>query len=213
MCSARLFAVGPALLMCLASGCVRPASAPIPDNLHPGYLLAGATCTRLVRLVPVGLQLGSEVSIRLGPTSNCLEIRSGVKEPVQLLRLPRSVSAYYVTVHTGLRRATLVPRIELLGGKRKVLRTLTVKDMKSVGNGLSATFFVTPDRPEARYILVYPDPALTGDSHEHLNQGMGIGYYGLYSLAYGTSSQTSITYVERGTLEISTAPYRAPEVK
>lgn len=213
MRSASRFAVVPVVFICLVSGCAQPASAPVPDNLRAGYLLRGARCGSLDRLAAYPVGLGEDLTVKFGPRNYCLEVQPGINEPVQLLALPRSGSTYYVTVHTDMARMMLVPRIELLDGTRKELRVLTFKDMKSVGNGLNATFFVTPGEHRVDYILVYPDPALTGDIRKHLRQGLDVGYYGLYSLAYGTSRQASVTYVEQGALEVRTVIYHPPGLK
>lgn len=213
MRSVRWLAVIPVALICVLAGCVQPASAPIPDDLHAGYLKSGANCSTLDRLRAYAIKMGQSLAVRLGNKSDCLKVGPGINEPVQLLALPRSGRIIYVTVHTDMARLMLVPRIELLDGTRKELRVLTFKDMKSIGNGLTATFFVTPGKHRVDYILVYPDPSLTGDRRKHLKQGMDIGFYGLYSMAYGTSSQYAVTDVEQGTLEIRATVYHPPSVK
>lgn len=195
----------------LLAGCATQ-QAKSPGNLQAGYLLQGRACPEVSALAPTSLRLGRDREVRLNTGSPCIETPAGVNEPAALLELPAGNSAYYVTVHTRKERLMLVPRVVLLDGNRHPLDTLSLADMKSRGNGMSATFFVRPGQRNPRYLLLYPDPKLIGDRRQSLNQGMDMGYYGFYSLAYGTAGKSTITYVEQGTLEISAVNYEPPEL-
>ncbi len=107
----------------------------------------------------------------------------------------------------------LVPRVELLDGRRRELRKFSYKDMKSMGESLVLTVFIKPDFPHSRYVLLYPDPALTGRVSEHLDQSMSMAFYGLYSVPYGISSKSVSMDVERGTLQVRVVRYSTPHVK
>lgn len=189
----------------LLSGCVQ--SAAVPANLHAGYLFDGRECSPIVKLQAVPVSVDEEFSVPLGPKSACVTLGKGLNEPAYLMKLPYLSTAYYITVHTRRSRLMLVPSVELLNGLRRKVRMFSYKDMKPVGNGLSLTVFIRPGTQHDRYILLYPDPALTGDSSKHLTQGKSVADIYYFAIQYGTSAQTTTVDVEQGRLTVNVVKY------
>lgn len=207
----RLLIVMQVAAIFVLSGCAgrHPVTQPA-ESFHAGYLLKGRNCSIVKTIPAVPVQLGQDLTVHLDATSNCIEVKPGINEPASLFKLPDSNTAYYVTVRTRRERLMLMPRLELLDGERHALDTLTYKNMKPRGQDMSTTFFIKPDKQKPAYLLVYPDPTLIGDQHKRLDQGMTVGYYVFYSMMYGTSRKSTITYVEQGTLEIHLVNYETP---
>lgn len=194
------------------SGCVRP-EPPLPANLHPGYLFSGKICVPVEGLTAHPVRIGQSLDLRLGPGSQCIQVQPGLNEPAYLLKLPHSDAAYYLTVRSDRARLMLVPRVELLGSRRHPLHTFSRTDMKPMGTDLSLTVFIKPDTRGSRYVLLYPDPELTGKASERINQGASMAFYGYFSVPYGTSSKSTSVDVEQGTLQIDVVKYSTPKVK
>lgn len=207
-----LFSVLAILALGMFSGCTRP-EPPLPANLQPGYLLGGRTCASVAGLDARRVRVGQNLDLKLGTGSQCLQLRPGLNEPAYLLKLPHSEDTYYLTVRSDRARLMLVPRVELLDARRRELRMFSYRDMKSMGAGLTLTVFIRPDTPRSRYMLLYPDPALTGKASEHLDQSASFAFYGLYSVPYGTSGKSVSVNVEQGTLEIGVVKYSTLKVK
>ncbi len=194
------------------SGCTRP-EPPVPANLQPGYLFSGKKCESVEGLTAHPVRIGQSLDLRLGRGSQCLKVQPGLNEPAYLLKLPHSDAAYYLTVRSDRARLMLIPRIELLGNRRHPLRMFSRTDMKSMGTDLSLTVFIKPYTRGNRYLLLYPDPDLTGKANERIHQGASMAFYGLFSVPYGTSSKTTSVDVEQGTLQIDVVKYSTPKVK
>lgn len=209
--------VGIALVACgvmaMLSGCAEHPASPVVKPQHAGYLMAGRQCGGVGKLSPMTLKLDQKRLVYFGENSHCVVTKAKIKEPAVLLSLPADKDVYYVRVRVQRHgHRVLIPRIELLNSERKPLRTFAYKEMKRSGGALTLTFFVEPNKGDPAYLLLYPDTDLVGRERQELNQGIGLSYYGLFNLFYGTEQKLRIVFSETGNLEVRTFAYRNPDL-
>jgi hypothetical protein len=120
--------------------------------------------------------------------------------PAGLFELPAWEGPYSIRIESLVRGTYVLPRIDMLDGEHRVLRTLEHDDFTRRGASVSTQMFLNDANANERYLLIYPDPSQLGRQETQTRGGTGAAYTGFGMLFYGTDQTTTVQAVERGEL-------------
>ncbi|MBS0366061.1 MAG: hypothetical protein JSR67_09585 [Proteobacteria bacterium] len=150
------------------------------------------------------LFLKQKGQLDLRSQAGCLKLDTGLELPAFLLRLPDFEAPYAIRMEAPFGNGTyLLPRIDMLDGEFKTLRTIGAESARRRATEMSLVVFENSSNAAERYLLIYADPGHLAEQDQRTISQSTMVFVGTGFFIAGDDRTTSRHSSTEGKLTVS----------